>query len=334
MKFLKKSGIVLVVLFLLYVIVSLFLPSEISVERDKDMKADKAAVFTLVNTMKNWELWSPWSKIDPNWKVTYTGPESGTGAGYEWVSEKSEVGTGKMFIHSSHPTDSVMLKLWMEGMDTSNTSFHFIQKGDVVNVKWKMKSDIGFFMRLFPGLLLDNMVGKKFEMGLNAIDSLAKTSHAAAPEGVAGISTFNRKYALSILDSCPERDLSFKIAKLYEKIQIEMGERAEIAGAPLCIYHSINPDNVVFEAVIGVNKDPGAIKNPNVKLISIDEKKVLVYNFYGSYSDIKIGYAKLADHLSSNNLKQNGNSIEEYVSDPMIETNPDKWLTKIYVPVD
>ena len=31
-------------------------------------------VYDQVNTLKNWENWSPWHKIDKGMKLTYSGP--------------------------------------------------------------------------------------------------------------------------------------------------------------------------------------------------------------------------------------------------------------------
>jgi effector-binding domain-containing protein len=334
MKFLKKAGVVLVILFAVYLIACLFLPGVVVVEREKNIKADQSALFGLVNTIKKWNYWNPWNKLDPEWKVEYFGPDDGNYSGYDWKSERSDLGNGRLFITNSVPNDSITVKIYFEGRDTSLVKFYFTAKDSFVNVKQTMVTKVGFLQRVFPGLMIEKMIGKYFDQGLNSLDSLSKTPIAIPAAGISGIKSFTIKNALSVLDSCPEKDLSFQIAKAYQRIQDAMTADMQMAGSPFCIYHAVSADKVVFEAALPVNKVGGKSSDPAVKAISVNEKKVLVYNFFGSYSEIRNGYAKIAEYLEEKNLKQNGNSMEEFVSDRMAETDPDKWLTKIYVPVE
>src|SRR6188768_836956 len=93
MKILKKIGIVIVALLGLLLVISLFLPGTMHVERSVTINAPARVVFDQVNTVKNWEQWSPWLKMDSTMKRTYFGPASGTGAGYSWTSKEMQSGT-------------------------------------------------------------------------------------------------------------------------------------------------------------------------------------------------------------------------------------------------
>ncbi len=334
MKLLKETLFVLLILFGVYLLICLFLPSTIEFQRSRIIKADRAVVFGLVNEIKKWDMWSPWNKMDPDWQMEYFGPESGKGAGYIWESDKMSLGSGSLHITESYPVDSIIFKLYMHGKDTSEAVFSFAEADSGVNVVWKMRAKVNFLSRLFPGLFMEKVAGKHFEQGLQQLDSLSKTKSAMPVAGIAGISSFKIEKALSVLDSCPEKDLSFKIAKSYERIQNEMGSDIQLTGAPVCIYHSMSPDMVVFEALLPVNRLAPKYSDKGIRESKIDEKKVLVYNYYGSYSDIRDGYSKIASYIEEKKLRQTGKSIEEYVSDPLVETNPDKWLTKIYIPVE
>ena len=42
--------------------------------------APPATVFTLVNSYKRFNEWSPWAEMDPNAAYTHSGPETGVGA--------------------------------------------------------------------------------------------------------------------------------------------------------------------------------------------------------------------------------------------------------------
>ena len=77
--------IALAVIVVLFVIVVAMRPSEFRVSRSLAMAAPAETAFEQVNTLRNWEAWNPWGKVDPNCKLTYEGPPSGTGASYSWA---------------------------------------------------------------------------------------------------------------------------------------------------------------------------------------------------------------------------------------------------------
>src|SRR5580704_10732119 len=107
MKIFKRILIVLVILIALIVIIGFLLPSKVHMERSMVMKAPAKFAFDQVNTLKNWENWSPWHKIDPKMALTYSGPASGKDAKYAWVSDNSQVGSGSLTISESMPDSLV-----------------------------------------------------------------------------------------------------------------------------------------------------------------------------------------------------------------------------------
>jgi hypothetical protein len=74
------AGIAIVIA--LFLIVVATRPSEFKVSRSLTMAAPAEIVFPNVNTVRQWEAWNPWGKLDPNCKMTYEGPGSGVGASY------------------------------------------------------------------------------------------------------------------------------------------------------------------------------------------------------------------------------------------------------------
>jgi hypothetical protein len=121
MKTLKKIGIILLIIIGLFLVISLFLPSKVYVERSIVINAPVENVFEQVNTLKNWEKWSPWHEIDPNMGLKYEGPESGTGAQYSWTSEHKNVGNGRLVITNSAPYDSIVSEMYF--MDSKEPSY-------------------------------------------------------------------------------------------------------------------------------------------------------------------------------------------------------------------
>ena len=106
MKLLKKIGLSLLGLVILLAAGSLFISSKLKVERSIEVAAPANAAFEQVNTLRNWEQWSPWHKIDEHMLLTYSGPDGGEGASYNWFSKHPDVGDGEFSRPRVHERQS------------------------------------------------------------------------------------------------------------------------------------------------------------------------------------------------------------------------------------
>lgn len=153
-------------------------PSDYRVTRSLAFNAPPAAVFPHINTLKNWEAWNPWGKIDPNMKLTYAGPPSGTGASYAWVGNR-EVGEGRATITESKPNEFVRFKMefFKPMAGVSDTSFTFVLRGAQTEVTWAMTGKNNFVAKAF-GLFMnmDKMIGGQFEKGLADLKRVVESS--------------------------------------------------------------------------------------------------------------------------------------------------------------
>jgi len=91
-------------------------PEEFQVTRTTSVKARPDVVFDQINDFHNWDKWSPWAKLDPNMKTTYSGAQSGVGSSYAWVGN-DDVGEGKMTVIERRRGEQVKIDL-----DLSNHS--------------------------------------------------------------------------------------------------------------------------------------------------------------------------------------------------------------------
>ena len=166
--------IVVIVILLLVVIASR--PAGFTVTRSATMSAMPQAIFPQVNDLHNWQAWSPWAKLDPNMKMTFSGPEAGTGAAYAWTGN-NKVGEGRMTIVESRPSELVRIKLeFLKPFAATNASeFTFQPQGSQTNVTWTMSGKRNFMMKAF-GLFMnmDKMVGGQFEQGLQQMKAVAE----------------------------------------------------------------------------------------------------------------------------------------------------------------
>ena len=143
-------------------------PDSFRVERAATIKAPPEKIFAQVNEFKSWTAWSPWEKIDPALKRSYSGPPGGKGAAYAWEGNK-DVGSGRMEITESTAPSKIVIRLdFLKPFEAHNTAeFTFVREGDATNVIWAMHGPSPYMSKLI-GLFfsMDRMVGGMFEQGL------------------------------------------------------------------------------------------------------------------------------------------------------------------------
>lgn len=153
-------------------------PAEFKVARDATYNAPPEKVFEQVNDFHKWDAWSPWAKIDPAMKTTYSEPDSGAGASYSWIGNK-DVGEGKMTIAESHPSTHIKVDIdFIAPFAAKNVAdFTFNPDGDKTTVTWTMTGQKNFLMKAF-GLFVDvdKLVGADFEKGLTQLKPVVESA--------------------------------------------------------------------------------------------------------------------------------------------------------------
>jgi Polyketide cyclase / dehydrase and lipid transport len=171
----KKIGIAVAVLIVAFLGFAATRPATFQLERSASMKAPPEKIAALVNDFHNWGQWSPWEKLDPGMKKTYSGAPTGKDAVYEWDGN-DKVGAGRMQILDASPSKITVKLDFLRPFEGHNiTEFTFEPKGGTTDVTWEMhgpNSFMGKVMHIF--IDMDSMVGKDFEGGLGAMKAAAE----------------------------------------------------------------------------------------------------------------------------------------------------------------
>lgn len=164
---LKKILIVLVLIVAVVCGLALTRPDTFAVERSATIGAPPDKVFERINSLKAFNRWSPWVRMEPTVKLSYSGPEAGVGAGYTWLGDKT--GSGGMTIIESAPPAKVAMKLnFVKPFESENrVDFSVEPAPGGSRVTWKMSGPMPFVSKLFTLFTdMDKMVGPDFEQGL------------------------------------------------------------------------------------------------------------------------------------------------------------------------
>jgi uncharacterized protein YndB with AHSA1/START domain len=151
-------------------------PDSFRIERSATFKAPPEKLFSQVSDFRRWTAWSPWEKIDPQLKRSYSGAESGKGAAYAWEGN-NDVGSGRMEILEAAPASKVVIKLdFLKPFEAHNTAeFTFTPGPQGTTVTWAMFGPSPFVSKLMGVVFtMDRMVGGQFEQGLANLKSVTE----------------------------------------------------------------------------------------------------------------------------------------------------------------
>lgn len=145
------------------------------IERKQTITAPADTITPLILDYRRWVDWSPWEGLDPDLKRSYSGPDSGVGAGYEWAGNR-KAGAGRMEITSVTPEAIDMdLTFTRPFKSASLTHFDLIPEGDHTTVVWQVRTPKTFMTRI-AGLFMnmDKQVGTDLENGLSKLKSVVE----------------------------------------------------------------------------------------------------------------------------------------------------------------
>ena len=175
MRIVKKLLIGLLALVAMLIVVGMFLPREVAVERSIVIDAPASKVYPHVSNLQATIAWSPWLGQDPETKLTFNNVVAGVGAVMEWASDNPNVGVGRMEIVEATENKDMRVALDFGEMGNANASWQFNQAGGQTTVTWCMVADMGAGpVGRWMGLMMDDWVGADYERGLQNLKTLVE----------------------------------------------------------------------------------------------------------------------------------------------------------------
>ena len=150
-------------------------PDTFRVQRSTVIHAPPESIQPHIANFRAWVNWSPYEKLDPAMKKTFSGPESGPGAVYAWEGNK-KAGEGRMEMRESSPTRVTIQLDFTRPFEAHNmTTFTLQPRGDRTEVTWAMDGPQPFMQKVMCVFInMDRLVGKDFETGLANLKALAE----------------------------------------------------------------------------------------------------------------------------------------------------------------
>ena len=166
---------ILAVLLVATLVIAATKPNTFRVQRSAAIEAPPEKLQAIVEDFQTWGSWSPYEKVDPDMKRTFSGPTAGKGAVYEWDGD-SNIGAGRMEILKSTP-DGVEIQFEMSRPMECHNVIRFALEpiGNGTSVTWSMEGPNSYIGKLMQTIFsMEKMVGTQQEKGLADLKLLAE----------------------------------------------------------------------------------------------------------------------------------------------------------------
>jgi len=173
--FLKIIGGI-ILLFIIYAIIAMLVFGEnYHYEKSVVLNAPKEKVWQQISTMKAFNEWNPWMKLDKNMTITYSGNSGEVGDRYCWDSKNDDAGAGcqeiKELVVNEKQKTEMLFKRPFEGQAISDIVL--TSEGNSTKVTWSMDTKQETWMKIMRPMM-DYQMGKSYEEGLDNLKKLVE----------------------------------------------------------------------------------------------------------------------------------------------------------------
>jgi len=336
---LKKIAIVSLVLLAVLVVASFFLPRRVHVERSATIGAPPSTVFTLVNSFKRFNEWSPWVEKDPKATYSFSGPRAGVGAKISWVGDPKTVGSGSQEIVESQPHSLVRNRLEFAGEGPSDATMTLQAEGTSTKATWALDTDLGWnpVSRYF-GLFFDRMIGPDFEKGLVNLKALAEKLPKVDLTGLSAEVVEVKSVPIAFVSATSGSDAQGMVTAIggsFSQVKLFMSQSGLTqAGPPITINTKWSEGVYAFDAGIPIDRLPSepVPAESTVKIKGTYAGLATRAVHRGAYSGMSRTYEQLYAWITINGYTPAGDPWDEYTSDPG-RVSEAELVTNVYVPV-
>ena len=338
MKILKYILLLLLILVIGFSIFIAVQPNSFDVTRTRIINAPQSVVYDNVIDFKNWESWSSWVEEKPETVITLSEKTEGIGGSYAWEDED---GIGTMKTIDAKPNSSITQEMQFGDFPKSDVTWSLTPNEDgSTEVTWNITGkDLPFGFKMFSALMggMETQIGPHFDRGLTLLDSILQTEMKVYSINVEGVTQHSGGYYLYNTTSSKFSEFEQNMTQMLPKVgAYAITHNVTMAGPPFILYHKWDEENdaVIFSCCVPTNSK--IISNePGILTGQLKSFRAVKTVLKGDYDNLKEAWGATMTYISENNLEmiEGGAMLETYITDPMSQPNPAKWVTEIYVAV-
>ncbi len=334
MRILRIIFIFIFVIIALYLVASLFIPSEYRVERSQTLNAPTDIVFEQLISFKSWEKWSALREKDPKMKSLFGHDNAKVGSYWLWKGNKA--GEGR--ITSTEIEDQKQISYHLSSSKPYKTEadgyIKLEPEGKQTKVVWVVEGTNPFHLRVL-NLMMDKWIGPDFETSLVLLKYIAEKESEILQKEYFGYRIKETRFGGSKIALVRKAilidELDEFFTKNYAKVKSEANDcNFKIDGQPMALFYRWDYVNGVATVAAALPVKGDSTLGHDVGLVQLQPQKALLLNYYGGYKSMKNAYSALDNFVKNKKLKTVKPVIEEYMIGPKQQRDSTKWHTKIW----
>ena len=137
---------------------------------------------------------------------------------------------------------------------------------------------------------------------------------------------------LSIREKVGNSEIPAKMGEFFAAIGGYVGRaRIPIVGPPFALYHSWGDKETDME--VGFPVAPGAAGEGRIRPMALPGGRVVTGLHVGPYDKLVDTYTAMDAWMKAHGHTPASRMWETYLSDPQVEKDPAKWMTRMYWPI-
>ncbi len=331
MKVLKILGSLLLVLAAIFLVTGAVSRKDFKTSQSIIIDATPAQVYTVVNDLSTWQSWSPWVEEDPTVTPKMGATYVGEGGSYSWTSEK--MGAGECTITASIKDKQIDNHLNFGPQGEADAKFTFETEETGTKTTWHFHSHVDFPMNaamVFMGF--EKMMDKSYARGLELLKEKIEAMPKTPTLEVKNIDYPGQHFVMN------RKTVAIKdVAEFYQKNLPTLFEactkaKLKMTDMPSGLFYSWDEENASSDMAAAIPVSSAAVPK-GMELGKTNPGKALQIDYYGDYSGTAEAHEAMESYMKANELTMSWPVIETYVTDPTIEKDPNKWLTKVIYPL-
>ncbi|MCW8869498.1 MAG: SRPBCC family protein [Proteobacteria bacterium] len=318
------------------------LKDEVTVSRDIVIERPTKTVYKTVNSMHNFNQWSPWPKMGPDASFTFQGPEYGVGSQMTWSGNQS-IGSGVQTIVETVENQKVKTKTLFKSKDNavSYTTYQLTPiDDDSTRVEWIYETNFeGDILGRYVGSMLDGMLGPQYEQGLQKLKEVVESQPVYDFSAISEETVGSQNILFIPIEAAQQSEISTKMGPAFGQLMgFVQRNQIDMATPLLAIYRQVGGDveggfgGWLIDVAVGVDVEALSGITGEIQLGQLPAGLVVKYVQIGPYSTADKSYEIVTAYLEEHGLVASGSPWEVYINSPDEVAEAD-LITHIYQPV-
>ncbi|MBS9767078.1 MAG: effector binding domain-containing protein [Flavobacteriaceae bacterium] len=331
MRFFKYLFILLALLFIVGSFYITTLKSDYTIAKNQLVKAPKSVIYDEISTCRNWNYWNLYTE-----KGSEVTPQNEAGKMmYSWENEDKK---GEIYMISTNSDDKITQKISVDKRPDLNFDWNLKKTEYGTQVTLTVKGKKTFLDKVYELAQFEmaETNEEKYQKGLRLLAQHLQEKmeeHSITTDGITDVSG---TFYLYVTRSSKLEKMTDEMQKSLSEITKYMEEKGiSSSGKPFSLCHQINEQEgtILFSCCVPIRER--MMTSNNVLVAFLKPQRTFKTTLKGSYQFLEEAWNDVHKSIAERGLKikENGEPFGIYTVGMNETSNPTKWITEIYIPI-